>query len=101
MRALLLSILLLLPGCAALESSNTFAACRAADVATTYIGVHHGFAEVNPLTKALLAHGWLPYIGLSVLAWYVIDRLNEPSVTVAANVVTCGVAAHNAVLLVK
>lgn len=89
----------MLSGCATVEtvatSSNTFAACRAADVGTTYYALHHGFAEINPIVKVLLAHGWVPYIAASIGAWYLIDHLNNPNVTLAANIVGCGAVVHN------
>lgn len=95
----LLLLCLLLPGCAVMESPKTFLACKAVDVGTTYYGLHHGFHEINPLSKALLAHGWIPLIAVSVGLYLLIDHLNEPALTVPVNVLTCGVAARNLVLV--
>lgn len=95
----LLLLCLLLPGCAVMESSATFGACKAADVATTYYGLHHGFVETNPIVRALLAHGWVPFIAVSVGLYLLIDHFNEPAVTVPANAFACGAAIHNLVLL--
>lgn len=106
MTRLILILSLLLPGCASLqstfESTDTFAACRALDISTTAIGLHTGkFAEANGLVKAMLAHGYIPWIALSVAVWYALDKLNNPTATTVLNAVTCPIGIRNAVLLVK
>lgn len=109
MRKLLASIIaaVLLTGCAELQtvatSPNTFAICKAADVVTTAVALNSGkFVEANPVLKPFIGpHHFLPLIAYSFALWWIIDRLNNPKVTLAANVLTCGAAGHNAVLLLK
>ena len=102
MRILLLAIVLFLPGCATLQSTDTFAVCKTADVLSTGYALHTGhFIEKNPLVAPFVAHGILPLGIISFAIWWALDRYNEPNVTVAANVVTCPVAAHNLWLLAK
>lgn len=105
MRALVLAMLLL-TGCAtvkdAAQDTDTFAACKTADVVTTVYGVSKGiFVEKNPLVAPLVSQGFLPFALLSFAIWYAIDYVNHPDMTMAANVVTCPIAAHNALLLVR
>lgn len=84
------------------ESTDTFAVCKAADVATTYLGVSSGkFIEANPVMAKLLSFGWLPFVGLSVGLYYWLVEINDKEVTTAANAITCGVAGHNMLLLIK
>lgn len=105
-RVILLLAMLALTGCAELapiaESPNTFAACKAVDVAATAYALHAGgFVEKNALVAPLLSHGYIPLIAVSVALWWIIDRMNTPALTVTANAITCPVAAHNAWLLLK
>jgi hypothetical protein len=104
-----LILLLALQGCASIPqgvvdvagSTNTFAICKATDVITTKIALNSGlFHEANPLLAPFIGpHNFVPLILFSVAVWYVLDRINNPKLTMAANVVTCGVAARNAVLI--
>lgn len=97
----------LLTGCANLrqvaESPDTFAICKAADVITTAVALNSGaFHEANPLLKPFIGpHNIFPLVAFSFALWWVIQHYNEPKLTLAANVITCGVAGHNAVLLLK
>lgn len=93
-------------GCAAIqgvaESPETFAVCKAADVATTAVALSSGhFVEANPLAKVLLAHGYFPLIAVSVGMYLIIKHYNDSRLTMAANAVTCPIAAHNLFLLVR
>lgn len=107
MKRLLIALLLSsLMGCATIqpiaESSDTFAVCKSVDVLTTAYGLGTGmFVEKNPLVASLLGHGWIPFVAISVALWYVIDKYNEPKVTMVANAITCPVAAHNLLLILK
>lgn len=96
----------LLAGCATIKevaaSPETFAVCKAADVATTAIALSSGhFVEANPLAKVLLAHGYFPLIAVSVGMYLIIKHYNDERLTMAANAVTCPIAAHNLFLLVR
>lgn len=107
--AVALAILLACSGCAAvrtvddLASTDTYAKCAAADVATTAIGLsRHRMAEGNPITRALaikaLGHVGgivVPVIGLSILTWYALRALDEPVVTTVASGLTCFSAGRN------
>lgn len=82
------------------SSSNTFAACKAADVITTGYGLATGrFFEKNSLIAPLVSHGIWPLALISLGMWYLADRYGTPNTNVALNAVTCPVAAHNAWLL--
>lgn len=106
MRTTILTLTLFLSGCASMlenaKSPDTFATCKAVDVATTVVGVSSGaFPEANPLMAKLLSHGYMPFILLSFAMWYAIDRIDNPSLTMGANAVTCPIAARNILLLVR
>ena len=103
-RLLCLVLIFSMAGCASIkpiaESPETFAACKTVDIATTAAIISGGGHELNPIAKGLLAHGYIPIIAISVGIYYLLKELNEPKLNVAANAVTCGVAAHNALILV-
>lgn len=93
------------------ESPKTLALCGLADVTTTVYAVHTGIAhEANPLlAPSVNAHHFLPLL-LSKLAivgaiWFIYERFKESEVAKAgvgvATVVTCGVAANNAAIILK
>ena len=100
-----LLIILLLSGCAqiqpVLESDKTFIACKAVDVVTTAVALNSGlFHEANPLLAPFIGpHNIFPLIAFSVGVYLLIRYINEPKLTMAANVVTCGVAGRNAALM--
>ena len=105
-RAAILGAALMLSGCATVmdgaKSTDVFAACKAADVVTTVVGISSGaFPEANPLMAKVLAHGYLPFIAISYALWYVVDRINNPSLTIGANAITCPIAAHNLWLIMR
>lgn len=107
MKRLALIIAFLLAGCSTLEKPETFAVCKAADVVTTVVAVHSGAgAEVNPLLKPIvgsmtkLTLGTVaPLIAVSFGIAWLVKQVNNPTVTAAATVATCGVAAHNLLVL--
>lgn len=106
MKILPIALFIALTGCATAqqvaESSNTFASCKAADVATTAYALHTGhFIEKNPLIAPLVSHGFIPLIAISIALWYVVDRYDGPKATMAANAITCPVAGHNLWLLLQ
>lgn len=82
-------------------STDVFAICKAADVLTTIYALEHvaGATEANPIIAATLQHGYLPLIAISVGIWLLLKEVNDPTATAAANAVTCGVAAHNFLLI--
>ena len=95
----------------AATSPKLLAGCAAADVLTTAYAVHVGIArEANPLlAKAVNAHHFLPlllakfaYVGV---IWWVYEQYRESQLIKAGvgvtSAVTCGVAIHNALLIVK
>jgi hypothetical protein len=56
--------------------------------------------ESNPALKLLIGpHNFFPLIAFSVGVYVLLRYINEPKLTMAANVVTCGVAGRNAYLL--
>lgn len=109
MRALIL--LLLLSGCAVLEpvydvagDKRTFALCKAADTATTVGILKAGGAEVNPVMKALLGsapYNFIPFVAVSAALVGLVWWIDQPEVTAGASLITCPVAAHNVIQLVK
>lgn len=105
MKVLFLVLALALGGCAQVqtvaESEATFIACKSADIITTAVGLNSGhFVEANPALKLLIGpHNFVPLITFSIVVWAILHYINEPKLTMAANVVTCGVAGRNAYLL--
>lgn len=99
---LLAAALTTLSGCATMQSTDTFAVCKTADVVTTGIAMSSGgFVEANPLMRPLVSNGILPFAALSFGIYKLIEYINRPEVTLGANAVTCPVAAHNALLLIR
>lgn len=104
-------LLLLLSGCAVLEPAydiagdkRTFTLCKTADAATTVGILKAGGAEVNPIMKAILGgapYNFVPFVAVSAaligLVWW---ADNKPA-TAIATTITCPVAAHNVIQLVK
>lgn len=91
-------------GCAQLkiaaEDTDTFAICKAADVATTgYALSTRRFVEKNPLVAPFVSNGVMPLALVSFVIWRTIAEINAADVTMAMNAVTCPVAAHNLWLL--
>ena len=80
-----------------LTSPTTFAVCKAADVATTAIGLNSGhFVEANPALKVFIGpHNFGPLILFSIAAYFIIKNIDDKRFTAAANVITCGVVGHN------
>ena len=103
LKILLLSSLLC--GCTlipVLESSDTFAVCKAGDVITTGYALHTGlFVEKNPLVAQFISHGIWPLVIASFILWKIADSYDNPQANLALNSVTCPVAAHNLWLLAK
>ena len=101
-----LALAFTLSGCATIQSvassKETFVACQALDVATTYVGVSKVWLmEGNPLVAALLKHGWLPFIAVKVaLVWAVYSADFSPKAQTIANVAACVPGVWNATLLV-
>ena len=101
----------IISGCASVpkkDALNLFAACAAADVVTTTIGLStKRIVEANPITRALfikalgpVAGYVVPVIGLSVLGYLLLlDLLDNPTITAAAAGATCYVAGKNAALI--
>ncbi len=100
-----LALAFTLTGCATIQtvasSKETFVACQALDVATTYVGVSKvGLMEGNPIVAALLKHGWLPFIAVKVaLVWAVYNADFSPAGQTVANVAACVPGVWNATLL--
>lgn len=108
-KRLALILCLLLTGCATTQlaevpavvtSPETFAVCKAVDIASTAYLIHNGLAiEANPIVAATLAHGYFPIIAISVGIYFLLKHYNDPIATGVANVATCGVAVHNLLLI--
>ena len=58
-------------------------------------------SELNPLVAGLLSQGYFPIIAISIGIWYALDRMQNKTATMAANAITCPVAAHNLFLILK
>lgn len=84
-----------------ITSTDTFAVCKAADVVTTIYLLEHvaGATEANPVMAGLISHGYLPLIAFSAALVWLIKEVNEPVATGFANVVTCGAAVNNLLLI--
>ena len=81
-------------------SPETFALCKAVDIASTaYLLSHGGFIESNPIVAATMSHGYFPIIAISVGIYFLLKHFQDPVATGIANVATCGVAVHNLLLI--
>ena len=86
-------------------SPETFGICKAADVASTVYLLEHGWAvEGNPIVAwSMNIGGYMPLVFVSAGLYWALkhfkDEAGVPLATGAANVVTCGVAAHNLLLI--
>lgn len=98
-------------GCAVLQEAKdiaskkeTVAVCKTVDVVSTIAALNTGaFHETNPIMKALMggAHGFAPFIAVSVLYIGVVWWLDNPTVNLVSSAVTCPVALRNVVLIAK
>jgi len=84
-----------------ITSPDTFTVCKAADVATTIYLLENiaGATEANPLMAGLISHGYLPLIAFSAAVVWLIHKVNDPVATGIANVLTCGAAINNLLLI--
>ena len=83
-----------------MTSPETFAVCKAVDIASTaYLLSQGGFVEANPIVAGSLAHGYFPIIVFSIGLYLLLKHLDEPKATVGVNVITCGVGIHNLLLI--
>ena len=78
-------------------------ACQGADTYTTVEGLDRGAREVNPIVAGILAAGGVAAfiatkVGITLLILHYHAEIST-GVLATANVVTCGVAAHNATVL--
>lgn len=90
-------IAILLSGCATIGSKEGVVVCQAADTITTIKVLNAGGHELNPFIAKILTHGYLPFIAFKAGFAYLLTRDSVPDeVRAGVNVVTCGVAAHNA-----
>jgi hypothetical protein len=92
-------------GCTTLASKPAVIGCQAADTATTVEGLDRGGRELNPIVAGIIAVGGMPAfvatkIGVTAVIVHYHSEIST-GVLAAADVVTCGVAAHNAYVLNK
>lgn len=81
-------------------SPETFAVCKAVDIASTAYLIHNGLAvEANPIVAATLSHGYLPLVVISVGIYYALKHFQDPVAIGVANFATCGVAINNLLLI--
>ena len=92
---LILALVILLSGCATLESKDAAVACQAADVITTKVALTNGAVEANPLMKGVVSNFTMFLLVKGALTWWITRDETPPEARVAANVITCGVAANN------
>lgn len=95
-------MILLLSGCAAIQSKEATVGCQAADAATTLAAIHTGLAkEGNPIVAHILssplgAPGFILAKGLLALGLLKLrEEPNGKEVVGLANGITCGAAALN------
>lgn len=100
MKAVIAAALILLAGCAVLESKEAVVFCQAADTVSTFHALDLGAREANPFVDRLLTNlgpgGFIAAklaVTLLVLQYY--PDLSSDLVIVI-NAATCGIAAHNA-----
>jgi hypothetical protein len=99
-KALIAATVVVLAGCAVLESREAVVFCQAADTVTTFHALDLGAREANPFVDRLLTNlgpgGFIAAkiaVTLAVLHYY--PDLSSDLVIVI-NAATCAVAAHNA-----
>lgn len=97
MRLAIAFLAALLAGCSALASPGMTYGCQGADVGSTVYAIHRGAAEANPVMEPLTKGGGVVvFAALKMgLAWLLLRPEVSPTIRAAANVFTCGVAAHN------
>jgi hypothetical protein len=89
----------------AATSPDTFAVCKTVDIASTAYLLEHGLVtESNPIVAwSLRIGGWAPLVFASIGIYWAMEKFkDEPGAkpaTAIANGVTCGVAAHNLLLI--
>ena len=88
---------LLLSGCAALQSQQALPVCTAVDVVTTVAGVSSGaMREANPLWRSSVNAGYYAPLVLAAFAMVAfVEWLDRPVVTQTVAAVECTLAAHN------
>ena len=79
--------------------------CQAADTVTTVQGLERGGREVNPIVAGIIAAGGITAfvatkVGVTLLILHYHSEIST-GILATANVVTCGAAAHNAMVLNK
>jgi uncharacterized protein DUF5658 len=92
-------------GCTTLASEPVVVACQGADTYTTIEGLERGAREVNPIVAGIIAAGGIAAfvatkIGVTLLILHYHADIST-GVLATANVLTCGIAAHNATVLQK
>ena len=81
-------------------SPDTFAACKAVDIASTAYLLKTGIAtESNPIVAPLITHGYFPLAALSIGVYWLMTKYHNATANTVANGVTCGVAASNLLLI--
>ena len=95
----------MLCGCTTLASEPVVVACQGADTYTTIEGLERGGREVNPIVAGIIAAGGIAAfvatkVGVTLLILHYHADIST-GVLATANVLTCGVAAHNAKVLQK
>ena len=99
MKAFVLACVLLLAGCAVLESKEAVVFCQAADTVTTLHALDKGAREANPFVDRLLTTlgpgGFVAAkVAVTLLVLHYYPDLSSDLVIVI-NAATCAVAAHN------
>lgn len=81
-------------------SPETFLVCKTLDIASTSYIISHGIGyEANPIVAPLITNGYLPLVLLSAGVYWLLKQTNDNTTTTLANVMTCGVAIHNLLLI--
>ena len=81
-------------------SPNTFAVCKAVDIASTAYLLKTGLGvESNPVVAPLIVHGYFPLVVLSVGVYWLMTKYHNATANTVVNGVTCGVAASNLLLI--
>lgn len=91
-----------LSGCAGLDKKETFAICKTVDISTTAYALRSDkFMESNSGVAGSFKHGYFPLILFSFALYKMIELYADKNTTIFANVVTCGAAINNSILLIK
>ena len=81
-------------------SPETFAVCKAVDIASTSYIITNGLGyETNPVVAKLITNGYFPLVVISAGLYWALKYFDNKPAIIAANAGTCFVAARNLMMI--